>query len=128
MSFETICFLVFGSIFLSVILIGVGICIGGTYEKMDKNIHRTKPNGTDNNNVLCNNPDNSSNRTVGNFYQPIDCGQDLESDPEAERIINILQTMYALSCGAEREALEYSMDCIMLKVRLLKMFEERGIE
>lgn len=106
---------------------GLGVATGRTMKK-DEGISKKCNNCKhDSNNILHNRNADVHSDTVGDFHEPVDCGQNLELDGEAEEAVIRLNTLRIGLTNSEREAIDYAINCINVKVRLEQFIKEKGL-
>lgn len=103
---EYYAFLVLAGMLLSVLFIGVGVCIGGvserTYDKSDGDC------------VHCSGVPDSSDSDMGERDESINSGQDIRMDKETAVIALkvIKHDLHSMLSGTERRAIDYAIEII----------------
>ena len=111
-------------VLLAAAFVGIGVIIANVNERISE---KRDNSGHDNMDIYNNRADSNNNSSVGDVHEPVDCGQDLELDGEAEAAVIRLNSIRAESTHSEQEAIDYAIESICVRVRLEKFFEERGI-
>ena len=111
-------------VLLAAAFVGIGVIIANVNERISE---KRDNSGHDSMDIYNNRTDSNNNSSVGDVHEPIDCGQDLELDGEAEAAVIRLNSIRAESTHSEQEAIDYAIESICIRVRLEKFFEERGI-
>lgn len=119
-------------LFCAAIVIIVAICLfalGFTVGDGDKNERVFKRKLYNDCNIcdVHNNNSNNNNSAVGNIYEPIDCGQDLESNSEAEEAIVRLHNIRTRVTQSDYTAIDYAIESIYVRIRVEQILKERGI-
>ena len=111
-------------VLLAAAFVGIGVIIANVNERISE---KRDNSGHDNMDIHNDRTDSNNNSSVGDVHEPVDCGQDLELDGEAEAAVIRLNSIRAESTHSEQEAIDYAIESICIRVRLEKFFEERGI-
>ena len=120
---ETIIFSATIGLILAVAFVGIGVIIG----RGSKRVHKTTLRGCNNSSYVCDRAPIVPDNNLGEYHEPVDCGQNLELDPKAEEMTMRLQTMRALANRTEKETIDYAIECVAVRNMLERFFEERGI-
>jgi len=120
---ETIIFSATIGLILAIVFVGIGVAIG----RNDKRVHKTTLRRCDNSSHVCDRAPIMPDNNLGEYHEPVDCGQNLELDPKAEEMTIRLQTMRALANRTEKETIDYAIECVAVRNMLERFFEERSI-
>jgi len=132
--FEVYMFVAFGVLFLSILLIMIGIVIGGCIDKVnrrkpgdkgtDKNSVSEVRNRFDNSSILHGNDTDMDNSGVGDVYREVDSGQDMGYIPSTEQITIVLNTLPKTAHLSPHETL-----CVEWAAKIIdKVVELVGVE
>ncbi len=132
--FEVYMFVLFGGLFLSVVLILVGIVIGGCIDKVNRRKPCDKGTGensvsnvrktSDNNSILHSDDTDMDNSNVGDIYREVDSGQDMGYIPSTEQITIVLNTLPKTAHLSPHETL-----CVEWAAKIIdKVVELVGVE
>lgn len=132
--FEVYIFVAFGGLFLSVVLILVGIVIGGCIDTVNR--RKSGDKGTcknsvsnvrkisDNNSILHSDDTDMDNSDVGDIYREVDSGQDMGYIPSTEQITIVLNTLPKTAHLSPHETL-----CVEWAAKIIdKVVELVGVE
>lgn len=102
----------------------IGVVIAHASERNTEDCTKCK---YDNNNILCDGGNNMCDSVMGDINKPINSGQDMGLENEAENAITRLNTLRVGTTRLEQEAIDFAIKCIEIRVRLEKFFKEREV-